>query len=245
MKSYARTWAGNDASLRDSEVAVGQTDDSSAADATNDGCVLEESLWDASLLVGIQGQGALSSAWTVKLLLLNIIAQGLFTFIVIVDLTSREINENAPAGFRAWRRNIAHSSANVDAITGVSLAARVCHNHVGLEASTSQAAMFAAIKRYEEYGELLVVLCLFVWFNTVIADISGALRMIAAAIQSRGKATKMHTSASTGKFCIVQLSNNRVAWFVCVQSIRLVIAVTLGYGTTPSQLTRFHMNKLV
>ena len=63
----------------------------------------------------------------------------------------------------------------------VSLAARVCSDEPGL-AYSRQAALFQAIDRYEQdsIGILLLILCLFIWINSVISDASGALRMIAA-----------------------------------------------------------------
>ena len=131
----------------------------------------------------------------------------------------------------------------------VSLAARVCSDEPGL-AYSRQAALFQAIDRYEQdsIGILLLILCLFIWINSVITDASGALRMIAAvrthmhvyledvctvvhaqAMQLRGERTEICTLGG-GKRHVSMLSNERVLWFVGVQLARLVIACLLGYG---------------
>ena len=49
-------------------------------------CGLAESLWDASLFVGLNEQGVLCSMWTVMLILLNLVIQTSCTFIVIYEL---------------------------------------------------------------------------------------------------------------------------------------------------------------
>ena len=242
-----------------------------ADDEAGDGCVLEDSLWDASILVCMKGQGLASSAWSVMLLLVNCLVQAILTVIVLVDLTEEEIGNETAAGFRAWRANIAQSlyacihahmhivhghvharivcihtridmyscmgtcmhafRKHFDSISGLSLAARVCADDEGLQFN-SQADAFQAIQRYEKIGMPLLVMCLFVWFNNVISDLSAAFRMMAVVVELRGAETTIVTSAA-GKMRIKVLSNHRVAWFVFVQTARLVIAVLLGYGQCP------------
>ena len=70
----------------------------------------------------------------------------------------------------------------VDPISKLSLATRVCNSDHGL-AYSSQASTFEDIDRYTDRnnsGVLLLVLCLFTWLNSVIGDISNALRVISA-----------------------------------------------------------------
>jgi hypothetical protein len=172
-------------------------------DLSEPGCALEESVWDAILLAGIRLQGHASSLWTVMLMLVSVLVQMTFVFIVVDDLAEAKIDKGTASGLRAWRTNIAHlpyakrkshtrvthlvapdvCRTHVDPISKSSLAARVCSNDAGLEFN-SQAGMFGDITRYLgssiSKGVLLLVLCLFTWLNSVIADASGALQMISA-----------------------------------------------------------------
>ena len=69
---------------------------------------------------------------------------------------------------RAWRINVAHDLKNVDPVTNVPLAARVCYNVAGLPFSF-QADAFQDILDYQAggAGPLLSVLCAFMWFTKV------------------------------------------------------------------------------
>ena len=72
------------------------------------GCALEESVWDATVLVGIPHQGHASSAWAVMLMLVSVLVQGTFVAIVMEDLAAKQIDQDTASGLRAWRTNIAH-----------------------------------------------------------------------------------------------------------------------------------------
>ena len=72
------------------------------------GCTLEESVWDATVLVGIPRQGHASSAWAVMLMLVCVLVQGTFVAIVMKDLAEKRIDKGTASGLRAWRTNIAH-----------------------------------------------------------------------------------------------------------------------------------------
>ncbi len=72
---------------------------------------------------------------------------------------------------RAWRVNVAHDLENVDPVTNVPLAARVCYNVAGLQFSF-QTDTFQDILKYQAgdagvVGPLLSALCAFMWFTKV------------------------------------------------------------------------------
>ena len=72
---------------------------------------------------------------------------------------------------RAWRVNVAHDLENVDPVTNVPLAARVCYNVAGLQFSF-QTDTFQDILGYQAggagvVGPLLSALCAFMWFTKV------------------------------------------------------------------------------
>ena len=68
--------------------------------------------------------------------------------------------------------NIGHDIANMDPVTNVPLAARVCYNMAGLSFSF-QTDKFQDILGYTEgnVGPLLSALCGFMWFVKVCADL--------------------------------------------------------------------------
>ena len=58
-----------------------------------DSCALTDSIWDAMVLVGVGGQGAgdfWGSVWAVMVLLLNVLVQGTFAYVVSSNLATAE-----------------------------------------------------------------------------------------------------------------------------------------------------------
>ena len=51
---------------------------------TSDSCSLEPSMWDAALLLGVEGQGSACTAWAVFVYILNIMIQLSLTAIIVV-----------------------------------------------------------------------------------------------------------------------------------------------------------------
>ncbi len=80
----------------------------------------------------------------------------------------RELAEAARAVCREYRATVAHSLENVDPLTNVPLAAKVCYNMAGIEFSF-QVDTFQEIVQYTEgdVGALLSGLCGFIWFVKV------------------------------------------------------------------------------
>ena len=120
-------------------------------------CKLEQSIWDASLLMGAEGHGRATTAWAVMLLLLNILVQGVFAYIVSNDLTAQKYTDARTESYRDWRIHTGHAFAEYDPISNRSLAARVCSNEPGLAVSNTQAHAFKEITGgYIQYIYVLV-----------------------------------------------------------------------------------------
>ena len=131
-------------------------------------CKLEGSIWDAVLLVGIEGQELACSAWTIMCLLLNVLVQGFFSIIVITQLASRVYSEDTVDAYMGWRINTAHNFKNYDLVSGQSLSARVCNADPALELSTKQGQAFADIVKYLSVGHYLATLCCLVWVMSIV-----------------------------------------------------------------------------
>ena len=207
--------------------AVTAEDREEDPDDEDSAVALQESIWDASLLVGIAKaeMGFPCIAWTIGCIGLNVLVQTTITSIIVTQMTASTFDEAYAAGLRNWRVNIAHALKHADPITGVPLAVRVCANDPGLEYS-SQAADFQAIVGYtrSNVGPLLTALCCFMWLVTVVTEVAACLRVTAAVVHLRGAKTEISEDS------IKSISTARVGWFMVVQAIRLSIAVLLAYG---------------
>ena len=158
---------------------------------------------------------------------------------------------------RDWRVNVAHDLKNVDPVTNVPLAARVCYNVAGLQFSL-QADTFQDILKYQNggavgVGPLLSALCAFMWFTKVrppprdshsrrsaVARValasSRALRAhvvheVAEALATSRAVARLHgktTSFVNG--VVVSVGTRRLLFFLAMQAFRLAVAVLLGYG---------------
>ena len=126
---------------------------------------------------------------------------------------------------REWRTTEGHFIKNVDPISGIPLAVRVCMDHGGL-AYNSQAGEFSFIEKYQTVGPILASLCSFMWLVKVINEIGSSLRVTIAIARLRGAKTKIVQSK------LVSVSTPRIVWFTFVQTTRLAVAVILAvYGT--------------
>ena len=89
------------------------------------GAPVEESIWTTPLLLFMPEVGSYASAYTLLLVMINIVVQLTFTLIVATTLTDSPFTEQANQEFRQWRRRIAHDVRYMSS-TGTSLASRVC-----------------------------------------------------------------------------------------------------------------------
>ena len=69
---------------------------------------IERSMWDVSLLIGTESVPGAASAFLLILLVFNVVVQCLFCYIVWEGLAKPEYTGETVAGFRTWRRNVAH-----------------------------------------------------------------------------------------------------------------------------------------
>ena len=102
---------------------------------------LGETMWEASLLLGMQEPGTVHTNLGLVTLLLNIFVQFAFAFIVLNLGADDRVTGDTAQAFQFWRLNIAHQFEFMDRITDQSLAARVCSGFDGIESSQGKACM--------------------------------------------------------------------------------------------------------
>ena len=158
---------------------------------------------------------------------------------------------------RDWRVNVAHDLNNVDPVTNVPLAARVCYNVAGLQFSF-QADTFQDILGYQAggavgVGPLLSALCAFMWFTKVrppprdahsrrspAARVAPApsrsphaqvVHEVAEALATSRAVARLHgkTTSFVGGV-VASVSTPRLLCFLATQALRVAVAVLLGYG---------------
>ena len=158
---------------------------------------------------------------------------------------------------RDWRVNVAHDLKNVDPVTNVPLAARVCYNVAGLQ-FLFQADTFQDILDYQAggsvgVGSLLSALCAFMWFTKVrppprdahsrrsaVARVARAssrsphaqvVHEVAEALATSRAVARLHgkTTSFVGGV-VASVSTPRLLCFLAMQALRVAVAVLLGYG---------------
>mmetsp|Transcript_13236 Transcript_13236/g.35112 ORF Transcript_13236/g.35112 Transcript_13236/m.35112 type:complete len:364 (-) Transcript_13236:11-1102(-) len=96
---------------------------------------LEESVWDASFLVGHRSLGAGGSIHVFVLLFLNCLTQGVFVYITGKMLATDSFTAEDLNGLRVWRRNVGQNAKYYDKLTFSSLTERICAQSPALLAS--------------------------------------------------------------------------------------------------------------
>ncbi len=141
--------------------------------------------------------------------------------------------------------NVAHDLGNVDPVTNVPLAARVCYGVAGLPFSF-QVDKFNDIVNYQDgnTGPLLSALCAFMWFTKarhccrryrvgrcscpidaqVVEEMAACLTTLRAVARLHGKTTRFVDGV------VVSVGTTRLVCFFAVQSVRLTVASMLCYG---------------
>ena len=149
---------------------------------------------------------------------------------------------------------MAHDLKNVDPVTNLPLAARVCYNVAGLQFSF-QADTFQNILSYQAggavgVGPLLSALCAFMWFTKVrpapcdghfrrfpVARMARALHVqvvheVGEALTTSRAVARLHgkTTSFVGGGVVASVSTPRLLFFLAMQALRVAVAVLLGYG---------------
>ena len=114
---------------------------------------------------------------------------------------------------------------------------RVCALDKSIELSATQQVQFEELDDYLAKsfffgipsGPLVLVLCLFVWLNSIMNDLNSSVRLILATVGLKGPTTVINMNGS-GRRQIVSISAARTAIFVGVVILRVAIAVALLIG---------------
>jgi hypothetical protein len=187
------------------------------ADATEDERDMEESLWEAALLVGAPDTSLGDAATTVGLLVLMVATQLIFLYVAAQLGHDKAITAETVSEFRKFRVEIAHDVQYYDAARGVSLARKVCSEMAYNEVAASQVDQFAVLKTYAgmqdrlwPQGVLLCIIALLVWTFTIVGQI-------------------LKTGMTLYSVLRMDAGPARTAWGVGLQLMRLCICCVLAW----------------
>mmetsp|Transcript_1628 Transcript_1628/g.4220 ORF Transcript_1628/g.4220 Transcript_1628/m.4220 type:complete len:983 (+) Transcript_1628:120-3068(+) len=110
--------------------------------------VMQESMWDLAVLIGLPGMGALGSVHAAILLFCNITIQTVFCLLAQFNFTVGEFDSGTISEVEDWRIGTAHDYTHIDPLTDKALRTRVCGEDSSLYISGSQLDMFTQIISY-------------------------------------------------------------------------------------------------
>ena len=99
-----------------------------------------ESTWDLALFAGHEKMGSIGSIQSVALAIATILMQVVSFGIAWNNFIDPEITESTITDALQWRRSVAHSFSQYDALSGKSLVQRVCQEDKSLHLSGNVAA---------------------------------------------------------------------------------------------------------
>eukprot|EP00927_Polykrikos_kofoidii_P068004 TRINITY_DN63417_c0_g1_i1.p1 TRINITY_DN63417_c0_g1~~TRINITY_DN63417_c0_g1_i1.p1 ORF type:complete len:805 (+),score=119.58 TRINITY_DN63417_c0_g1_i1:71-2485(+) len=152
---------------------------------------LSDSVWDASFIAWTPACGVLGSVFLSAVLILNITIQLLFCWVANEVFANAELSTFHPDivdEVSRWRINDAHSKDRMDKSSWVSLATRVCELDESLVFGNSQMNLYMELGKYTSpltvgkfdvlTGSLLAIVCLLLWYFTVVQDVFASVDFI-------------------------------------------------------------------
>ena len=205
---------------------------SAATEPEADVYMLEQSVWDSSILLFTPQVSIAVSIWSVSLLLLNLLLQ-LFFATQLDRLTDPPFSDQDVTELRRWRTNIAHDLKYLDPLAQTSLAARVCSEDSGVEMSGLQATYVADLNAYLTptenpaslgllsgipVGATVSFVCCVVWMLAVVHELSCIYRVLRAVWAGIGPNSPKQ---------VLAITYTRAVIFSLLQAVRFFIACVL------------------
>ena len=220
-------------------VATSIPQSSSGADAEE--IKFETSLWMMPLFIGSGAFGAAASVLLAALLVINVIVQYVFAFIV-ADTMIQPFHSSYVDQLLSWRRTTAHDATFYNPIIKQSLAVRVCRNDYSLIYGSGQRDLYNELLTYlgkngdgsidgGAQGPLMCFLALLAFLLVISREVNATVRISAAVLAlPRGGGTAL-TLGEGGSLAFERLSYARLAAFLLAMGLRLGVCVLLAlYG---------------
>ena len=190
---------------------------------------IQQSIWDACLVVGLPIISAYDSAVIVLLTLMNIVAQIGFVYIVKVYMSESILGHDQLQELLRFRTNIAHDVKYADLATGRSLARQVCGLDEQLPWASTQFTAVDNLQNYASIGTLLSLLAIGCWLATTLREVFNITGYVAALRGYEiGPRTELSDNSAEDEVKIVSLSAcRRNMLFLFVAFPRFLVALVL------------------
>eukprot|EP00929_Paragymnodinium_shiwhaense_P088287 TRINITY_DN4857_c0_g2_i1.p1 TRINITY_DN4857_c0_g2~~TRINITY_DN4857_c0_g2_i1.p1 ORF type:complete len:939 (+),score=123.23 TRINITY_DN4857_c0_g2_i1:407-2818(+) len=191
----------------------------------------QASVYDAMMVAFTPVQSKTSSFFLILILLLNAFVQLYYCSIVYFAfvLPQGEFTQEHIDGYRTWRVNVAHNVENIDKLSQVSLASRVCDQaaHASLEFSTAQANAVEEITKYLNgfQGTGMTLVSVFCWLIFVADELRNIIAFALGIRALRTASTAMTVNESA--FRIDAMSMKRKLLMCMVLTCRVIVSALL------------------
>lgn len=134
----------------------------------------QRSVWDAAMFLGAPQLGMFGSLHLLGLILLNILFQGTYLYIVTFNLTFSDYDHDLVGSLSSWRDVVGHHVKYHS--NGGTLARRLCESDRSLETSSFQAAILEEIDKYYPRsgipaGPMMCLLAIIMWTSTCTKEL--------------------------------------------------------------------------
>lgn len=190
---------------------------------------IQQSIWDACLVVGLPIISHWDSAIIVVLTLMNIVAQVGFVYIVKQYMSESILGHEQLQELVRFRTNIAHDVKYADLGTGRSLARQVCGLDEQLPWASTQFTAVDNLQNYAKTGTLLALLAIGCWLATTLREVFNISGFVAALRgYEAGPYTVLVESEEGDEVKIATMSRGRRNMlFIFVAFPRLLVAFSL------------------
>lgn len=139
---------------------------------------LEQTVWESAIFIGLPQISKFGSVLLAFALIMNVAIQVTFTLIINRTFRTEPLNLQA---IRIWRHTVGHDMFYADALTGRSLASRVCEEDPTLSIASDQTRDLADARTYIERdfdGPSLCVLVVMIWFFVALREAERILKVL-------------------------------------------------------------------
>ena len=162
------------------------------------------------IFIGTGALGPVGSCQTVILLIMNVLMQGIFVGIAWFNFLEPDVDDTTIRDAFRWRESSGHSLTEYDAVSGSSLAERVCNGDKSLHLSGVQMTLYEDIQKYLKPGQ-----------EGVSAYFTGqVLCMVALVARLKVTSLELQKKACGSAFQCTAEHPSQVCWYLMVAKDR-------------------------
>jgi hypothetical protein len=196
-----------------------------------------ESVWDGSVMVGMQPIGNLGSAVLLFCVLMNVIAQA--TFVSIVGMSFIHDPYPPTDDIRRWREQVGHDWNHMDKGSSASLMSRICGGDHTLEIASSQVGWLRDIRAYLKafigtelhMGSVGCTLVLFLWYLDVTREVKLSIDFMICIsrlpVSANDDIVNNQNEHADDTLEIKSLQYSRIVFLIFIGAVRFIVSMIL------------------